>query len=62
MLAIGQRLCDRYRIDALPDLTSGLVAYRGYDTVENRVCAIKEVQGEEGARFEREAESLLKGK
>jgi len=58
MLSLGQRLRDRYRIDALPDPESGLSVYRGYDTVDNRVCAIKEFEGEPAARLEREAEAL----
>lgn len=58
MLSLGQRLRERYRIDALPDPESGLIVYRGYDTVDNRVCAIKEFEGEQAARLEREAEAL----
>ncbi len=58
MLSIGQRLRDRYRIDALPDLANGLLVYRAFDTDDNRVCAVKEFEGEQAARFEREAESL----
>jgi serine/threonine-protein kinase len=56
MLTPGQVLRDRYRIEAPPD--AGMLAYRGYDTVENRACAIKEFEGEEAARLEREAEAL----
>jgi serine/threonine-protein kinase len=56
MLTPGQVLRDRYRIEAPSD--AGMLAYRGYDTVENRACAIKEFEGEEAARLEREAEAL----
>lgn len=59
MLSIGQLLRDRYRVDALPDPQANLNAYRGHDTVENRLCAIKVIEGEEAARLEREAETLL---
>jgi formylglycine-generating enzyme required for sulfatase activity len=58
MLSTGQSLRDRYRIDTLPDPANGLLVYRAYDTVENRVCAIREFEGEQAARLEREAESL----
>lgn len=58
MLSIGQLLRDRYRVDALPDATAGLMAYRGYDVEEDRACAIKEFEGEDAARFERAAEAL----
>lgn len=57
MLSIGQVLHDRYRVDALPE--GELIVYRGHDTVENRLCAIKVLEGEEAARLEREAETLL---
>ena len=39
MLSLGQRLRDRYRIDALPEPNGGLNVYRAYDTLENRLCA-----------------------
>jgi serine/threonine-protein kinase len=60
MLNVGQLLRDRYRVDALPDATAGLLAfaYRGYDLEEDRACAIKEFEGEDAARFERAAEAL----
>ena len=58
MLSLGQRLRDRYRIDALPDPDSGFNVYRGYDLTDNRLCAIKEYEGEQAARLEREAEAL----
>lgn len=57
MLSIGQMLRDRYRVDALPEGDS--IVCRGHDTVENRLCAIKVLEGEEAARLEREAETLL---
>ena len=57
MLSVGQVLRDRYRVDALPE--GDLIVYRGHDTVENRLCAIKVLEGEEAARLEREAETLL---
>jgi len=56
MLTPGQLLRDRYRVEALPDV--GMLAYRGYDTAESRPCAIKEFEGEEATRLEREAEAL----
>lgn len=56
MLSLDQLLRDRYRVEALPD--SHFFAYRGYDTAENRLCAIKEFEGEEATRLEREAEAL----
>ncbi len=59
MLALGQCLRDRYRIDALPDLPPDLNAYRAYDIVENRLCAIKEFGGEAAIQREREAAALL---
>ncbi len=56
MLTLGQVLRDRYRIDALPD--GATPAYRAFDTAENRVCAVKEFEGEQAALLEREAEAL----
>jgi serine/threonine-protein kinase len=58
MLSLGQRLRDRYRIDALPDPDSGLNIYRAFDLTDSRLCAVKEYEGEQAARLEREAEAL----
>lgn len=57
MLSFGLLLRDCYRIDALPG--DGLLAYRGYDTAEHRIVAIRELDSQIAARIEREAESLL---
>jgi formylglycine-generating enzyme required for sulfatase activity len=57
MLSLGHLLRDRYRIDALPE--SGQLVYRAYDTVEHRIVAVRELEGEPAARLERDAEALL---
>ncbi len=56
MLIPGQLLRERYRIDALPE--PGLAAYRAYDTEDNRLCAIREIEGDLAVRLQREAEAL----
>ena len=56
MLSSGHVLRERYRLED-PLTPDCLNVYKAYDTVENRSCLIKIAEGEEAARFEREAEA-----
>ncbi len=57
MLSSGHVLHERYRIED-PLTPDCLNVYKAYDTVENRSCLVKIAEGDEAARFEREAEAL----
>ncbi|MBI5350813.1 MAG: SUMF1/EgtB/PvdO family nonheme iron enzyme [Chloroflexi bacterium] len=57
MLSSGHVLRERYRLED-PFTPDCLNVYKAYDTIENRSCLVKIAEGDEAARFEREAEAL----